>query len=225
MKKRARTALTALLAAGCLAALSCALRLPPDDSARALEEAPPSDFRPPRLGEETPDFRLPDLEGRALRLAELRGRIVVLEWIDPDCSFVQYAHRSGTLRALAERLPREGVAWIAINSTGRGKPGSSREENRRFCAEHQLETPVLLDATGEVGRAYGATKAPELFVLDENGVLAYAGPPDNAPFGQVKGGGPLVSYVEETVRALRTGAAIEPRRAKSYGCAIRYAAD
>ena len=219
-------ALGALLLTGLtsLGALACALRLPPSDAEQAAAPAPVLPLRPPRLGEETPDFVLLDLDGRPLRLAELRGRIVVLEWLDPHCSFVQYAHRAGTLRELAERLPREGVSWIGINSTGLGKPGSGLEENRRFCAEHGLAARVLLDPEGEVGRAFGATRAPELFVLDENGLLAYSGPPDNAPFGKVKGGGALQSYVEETVQELRAGRGIQARRTKAYGCAIRYAA-
>ena len=45
-----------------------------------------------------PDFTLPDLDGNQVTLSSLRGKIVVLEWFNPECPFVRYAHSDGPLR-------------------------------------------------------------------------------------------------------------------------------
>lgn len=211
------------LAAGLLCAASCSLRIPRDEE--AAQPDAPATVAPAaaRVGEEAPDFELFDLEGKPVRLAELRGRIVVLEWFDPGCTFAEHGHRAGSLKELSRRLTEGGVVWLAVNSSGAGKPGSAPEENRGFVEQHALGFPILLDPSGEVGRAYGAAKVPQTFVIDENGVLAYAGPADNAPFGMVKGGGPVIAYVEEVVDALRAGRPVEKRKTKLYGCAIKYA--
>lgn len=224
--KRARGRGFARLAVALALVAACAVRKPKDDAehvsaAPAAEAEAPA--RPPRVGEEAPDFVLTDLEGHGVRLAEFRGRIVVLEWFDPNCVFVETGHTGGELARLTRELASEGVVWLAINSTGPGKPSSSPERNRRFAQEHELSAKILLDPTGRVGRSFGATLSPEVFVIDENGALAYRGPADDAPFGKVKGGGAPTVYVEQVIDALREHRAPERVRAKVYGCAIKYA--
>ena len=55
------------------------------------------------LGAAVPDFTLSDLEGNRVSLSELTGKIVVLEWFNPDCPFVRYAHRKGPPVGMGER--------------------------------------------------------------------------------------------------------------------------
>ena len=53
------------------------------------------------LNEKVPEFSLPDLHGTLKNIAQFRGKIVVLEWFNPDCPFVSYAHLDGPLRDMA----------------------------------------------------------------------------------------------------------------------------
>jgi hypothetical protein len=140
-----------------------------------------------KLGEAAPAFSLPDLEGKTVNLSDFAGKTVVLEWFNPDCPFVKYAHgEDGPLRTLAKDRSGE-VVWLAINSGAPGKQGAGAERNREATKEYAIEHPILLDESGSVGQAYGATNTPHMFVIDGSGKLVYAGALDNAPMGKVKG--------------------------------------
>lgn len=139
------------------------------------------------LGEPAPTFSLPDVEGNTINLADYAGKTVVLEWFNPDCPFVKYAHdQAGPLRTMAKDRG-DAIVWLAINSGAPGKQGAGAERNREAKTEYAIEHPILLDEAGTVGRAYGATNTPHMFVIDPSGKLVYAGALDNAPMGKVKG--------------------------------------
>jgi peroxiredoxin len=140
-----------------------------------------------KLGEPAPAFSLQDLEGKTVSLADFAGKTVVLEWFNPDCPFVKYAHGEGPLSTMAAEQTNLGVVWLAINSGAPGKQGHGAERNREAKAEWKLEHPILLDEDGKIGHAYGATSTPHMFVIDGEGKLIYAGGLDNAPLGRVDG--------------------------------------
>jgi peroxiredoxin len=139
------------------------------------------------IGEPAPGFSLPDLDGKTVSLADFAGKTVVLEWFNPDCPFVKYAHTEGPLAAMAVEQSEAGVVWLAINSGAPGKQGAGVERNREAAAEWKMSHPILLDEDGKVGHAYGATTTPHMFVIDGAGKLVYAGGLDNAPLGRVDG--------------------------------------
>ncbi len=140
-----------------------------------------------KLGEPAPAISLPDLDGNTVSLADFAGKTVVLEWFNPDCPFVVYAHGEGPLKAMAAEQGKAGVVWLAINSGAAGKQGHGAERNREAKAQWSIEHPILLDEDGKVGHAYGATSTPHMFVIDKDGKLVYAGGLDNAPLGRVDG--------------------------------------
>lgn len=137
-----------------------------------------------KLGEPAPAFELPDLDGNLVSLASFAGKTIVLEWFNPDCPFVKYAHGEGPLADLAAKQGDD-VVWIAINSGAPGKQGHGAARNREAKAEWKLDHAILLDESGVVGHQYGATTTPHMFVIDPAGTLVYAGGLDNAPLGRV----------------------------------------
>src|SRR4030042_6779888 len=97
-----------------------------------------------RVGESAPDFVLSDLEARVCRLAEQRGRIVVLNFWSVDCP-----HAERTDEILRRLRPAWGdrvmVWWLASNA-------NEADEQRKLAAHQRQVGPVLLDA-GRVGAA------------------------------------------------------------------------
>jgi peroxiredoxin len=176
------------------------------------------------LGKPAPDFTLPDLDGKSVSLADLKGKPVVLEWFNPGCPFVRAAHTAGSLKGLAAEQTAQGVAWLAINSGGPGKQGNGVEATRQGTATFGMQHPVLLDESGDVGRKYGAERTPQLYVINAEGVLVYRGAIDNSPDGEGQSpeGGKLVNYVVAALQAVRTGAPVEPAETKPYGCTVKY---
>lgn len=166
------------------------------------------------LGLAAPDFSLRNLDGQEVTLGALRGNIVVLEWFNPDCPVVKGAHEpGGTLADCADRAAEQGVVWLAINSGAPGKSGHGLEKNQAAKRRWGLSHAILLDPKGKVGRAFGATTTPEVFILDRRGVLAYHGAHDDR-----KG----TSYVDQTLAELMAGRKVSEPKTRNYGCGVKY---
>jgi AhpC/TSA family len=209
--------------------------------APALAEGPAHTPTPPgaaatqpsaELGKPAPDFTLTDTEGKPVRLRDLKGKTVVLEWFNPECPFVKHAHGKGPLVDLARRVAGPKLVWLSINSGAPGKQGHGREVNALGKKTFSIDNPVLLDETGVVGKAYGAIKTPHVFVIDPKGVLVYRGGVDNAPMGvpddarprpSAAKPGELVAYLENALGELRGKRAVALSDTPPYGCSVKYA--
>lgn len=176
------------------------------------------------VGKPAPDFKLKDTEGNEIGLAQHRGKIVVLEWFNPECPFVKRSHTKGSLKGLAPTLVDKGVVWLSINSGAPGKQGAGAEKSKAGAEALGVKNPILLDESGAVGKLYGATNTPHLFVVDPDGVLVYAGAIDNSPDaeGESPEGGKLVNYVTEAIAAVTEKRPVSVSQTKAYGCSVKY---
>jgi peroxiredoxin len=175
------------------------------------------------LGKPAPDFELKDLDGKVVKLSDYKGKVVVLEWFNPECPFVVRGHgEGGSLRGQAERVSKDGIVWLAINSGAEGKQGADVEKNKKTRAEWKLPNPILVDAKGEVGRKYDAKTTPHMYVVDAKGMLVYRGAIDNAPSGKPEGDAKLVNYVDAALADVKAGKPVAKPEVKSYGCSVKY---
>ena len=186
----------------------------------------PADVKPTEakleIGKAAPAFELKDLDGKAVKLADYKGKIVVLEWFNPECPFVVRQHSEGPLKDAAAKATKDGVVWLAINSSGPGKEGNGVEKNKKAVADWKMAYPVLVDEDGTVGMAYGSKNTPTMYIIDAKGMLAYHGAIDNASEGKPEGG-TLVNYVENALAELKAGKAVSKPETKPYGCGVKYA--
>jgi peroxiredoxin len=150
-------------------------------------------------------------------LANYSGKTVVLEWVNPDCPFVQRHYRAGTMSALAAKYGAKGVVWLAVNSTN----SMSRSDNTRWAASNGLPYPILDDHEGEVGRLYGARTTPHIFIIDKTGTLVYKGGIDDDPDGKKQGS--AVNYADKALEEVVNGRSVSTPETKPYGCAVKYA--
>lgn len=173
------------------------------------------------VGEPAPSFELRALDGATHDLASLRGKVVVLEWFNPDCPFVRYAHdEGGPLHTAAKDANAQGVVWLAVNSGAPGQQGHGIERNKRAAQEWNLEHPILVDASGAVGRSYGAKTTPHMYVIDDAGILVYQGALDDAPLGKKEG--KPTRYVIDALTDLAASRAVSAKETKPYGCSVKY---
>jgi peroxiredoxin len=191
--------------------------------ALAAEPKPAAAAAPSDLGP-APDFTLKDLDGKAVKLADFKGKTVVLEWFNPECPYVKAAHGKGSLVDTAARQTKNGIVWLAVNSGAPGKQGHGVATNKEGVAKWKMSHPVLIDEDGKVGRAYGATNTPHMYVVNKDGRLVYRGAIDNSPDGEGDSpeGGKLVNYVDMALADLAAGRPVAIKETKAYGCSVKY---
>ncbi|HSI05879.1 MAG: thioredoxin family protein [Myxococcota bacterium] len=172
------------------------------------------------VGNKAPDFTLSTTDGKKVSLHDFAGKTVVLEWFNPDCPFVKFAHGDkGPLVAQPKRATGEGVVWLAVNSSAPGKQGNGTERNVKAAKEYGMSYPILLDSDGKVGKLYGAKTTPHMYVIDKEGVLRYNGALDNAPLG--KADGSAINFVDAAIKGVATGK-VEKAQTEAYGCSVKY---
>ena len=169
------------------------------------------------VGQPAPGFTLKDQDGAEVDLAKLRGKIVVLEWTNPDCPFAQRHAEAKTMSKLADRYRGKGVVWLGVDSTSY----LDAARDRTWRSEHKLPYPVLDDHKGTVGTAYGAKTTPHMFVIDGSGTVVYAGAIDDDATGDK--GKQARNYVAEALDEVTAGQPVKLAETKPYGCSVKYA--
>ena len=184
--------------------------------AAALAVAPAAFAGGASVGDSAPDFTLADLEGAQVTLSKIEG-VRVLEWVNPDCPFVQRHYTAGTMKTLASDYGAKGVTWLTINSTNY----MTAEANQKFAQAHGLTQTILLDQSGAVGHLYGAATTPHMFVIDAGGKIVYAGAIDSDPRGTAGSG--AINYVAAALDELLAGKPVTTPETTPYGCSVKYA--
>jgi peroxiredoxin len=172
------------------------------------------------VGQAAPAFTLQDLDGATHSLSDFADKVVVLEWINPNCPVSDRHAREKTMTELADRHGE--VVWLAINSTNADHGDYlAPAEHKAWAAEHGIDYAILVDQTSETGRAYGARTTPHMFIVDEAGTVAYNGAIDDDPPGR-KAKDERTNYVDGGLVAHAAGQAVDPATTKPYGCSVKY---
>lgn len=195
---------------------------PPPAVAAAPAAAAPAAAAQAKIGQPAPDFSLPDLDGKTVKLADYKGKTVVLEWFNPECPFVVQSHRAGGLKDTAARYTEKGIVWLAINSGSAGKQGHGKEKNVKAKGDFSMGHPILLDESGAIGRAYGAQRTPHMFVIDPKGILVYAGAIDSTKGGEPEKDEKVTNYVEAALGAVAQSKAVSTPETEAFGCSVKY---
>ena len=114
--------------------------------------------------------------------------------------------------------------WLTLISSvpgtqGHVKPAEADELTRTRKA---VPTAVLLDTKGDVGKLYGATNTPHMYVIDRGGVLVYAGAIDDRPTSRRADVQGAQNYVREALQAVTGGQPVKTPVTRAYGCTVKY---
>lgn len=145
---------------GALGALGALLARP------SLAADPPARRVPWPRGAPTPALELPDLDGRPWKLAEQRGRVVVLNFWATWCPPCR--EEMPSLELMAQRHEADGLLVMAVNF----KEGGTTI--RRFMEQEAMSLPVLRDADGAAARAFGARVFPSTVLIGRDGRAAFS---------------------------------------------------
>jgi peroxiredoxin len=169
------------------------------------------------IGKAAPDFSVKDVNGKTHKLADYKGKIVVLESYNLDCPYVQNHYNTGAMQELQGNLSAKGVEWVTVNSSYDNSDRAKKE-----AEEKKLKSTVVYDPKGAIGKAYGFKTTPHVVVIDKDGKVAYNGAIDDkaATEGDPRG---AKNYVKDVVAKLQAGEAVTVAKTKPYGCGVKYA--
>lgn len=177
-----------------------------------------------KIGDPAPAFTLTDTDGKTVKLADFKGKIVVLEWFNPGCPYIHKHHDpeigNMTFNKLYSEYNSKDVVFLAINSSAKGMEGNGKDVNAKAKGDYKMEYPILLDEDGTVGRAYGARTTPHVFIIATDGTLAYNGAIDNSTDPKKAGD---KNYAKVALDELLAGKKVSTSETKPYGCGVKYA--
>lgn len=191
----------------------------------AFVMSPAVSFAAASIGNAAPAFTLTDSAGEPRALEDFAGKKVILEWTNHDCPFVKKHYGSQNMQSLQSRYTEQGVVWLSIISSAKGKQGhvSAEQANALTQSRGAKPTYILFDESGEVGRAYGAKTTPHMYIIDEQGILKYNGAIDSISSANPADIAKAENYVDSAMAALAKGEPIQKTKTRPYGCSVKYA--
>jgi peroxiredoxin len=176
------------------------------------------------VGEKAPEFALESAAGGSVKLAQYRGKFVVLEWVNPECPYVRKHYGSSNMQGLQKEYTARDVVWLSINSTRAGHPEHKKpaEMSGWMRQMNAAPTATLLDPKGNVGRAYGARTTPHMYIVDPKGVLVYAGGIDDKRSTDPADVKTAKNYVRAAMDELLAGKKVSEASTAPYGCSVKY---
>ena len=179
----------------------------------------------PVVNQPAPVFSGAAADGSTIKLADLRGKTVVLEWTNHECPFVVKHYESGNIPSLQKAAVDKGIIWLQVITSAPGKEGHVDGETARKLNEQRGATPTntVLDQDGAIGKLYGATNTPQFFIIDPQGVLVYKGGIDSIPSADQSDIAKAENYVKAALADLDAGRKVAKASTKPYGCSVKYA--
>jgi peroxiredoxin len=183
-----------------------------------------SSARAAQVGSPAPGFAGTDSNGKTQTLAEYRGKYVVLEWHNHDCPYTAKHYQSGNMQSLQKQWTAKGVVWLTVISSAPGQQGymDATQENAYVAKSGAKPTAVILDPSGAIGHLYDARTTPDMFIIDSNGKLIYAGAIDDHATTDVSDIKSSKNYVSAALTEAMAGQPVETAYTRPYGCSVKY---
>ncbi|NWG72050.1 MAG: thioredoxin family protein [Parvularculaceae bacterium] len=178
----------------------------------------------PEIDAPAPAFSAMTASGKSISLADFKGKPVVLEWTNDGCPFVKKHYETGNMQETQTAAKEAGMVWISVISSAPGKQGHADPTRANQLTVERGAKPdfVILDESGEVGRAYDAKTTPHMFLIDADGVLRYDGAIDDQPSANHATVDGASNYVLLAINSVKNGEPVTLKRTKPYGCSVKY---
>ncbi len=178
----------------------------------------------PDLGKPAPLFTAVDSNGKTWSLADLKGKIVVIETTNYECPYVRKHYSAKNMQTQQREAAAKGVVWLTSASSATGEQGyvTAQQANDLTKSRDAAPAAVLLDPQSKIARAYGATVTPHMYIIDANGILVYKGGIDSIPSADTADIPKAKQYVRVGLEELLAGKPVTNSSTRPYGCSLKY---
>jgi peroxiredoxin len=166
-----------------------------------------------RAGDPAPEISAPDATGKEQKLADYKGKYIVLEWTNPGCPFVKRQYESHTMQDAQKAAEAKGAVWFTV-----GTGHSKTDWAKRLADTGATPTAVLPDADASIAKAFGAKTTPHMFVIGPDGKVIYEGAPDDGGDNAKE----AKNYVLTAIEEAQAGKPVSKPDTKPYGCGVHY---
>lgn len=176
------------------------------------------------VGQAAPAFTVTDTGGKAVSLADFKGKTVVLEWVNPGCPYVRKHYDSANMQTTQKGAAGKNVVWLAVNSTAQGHGDYKKPADMAawMTSQKAAATSTLMDSDGKTGKAYGARTTPHMYIVDAKGTLVYAGGIDDKPTANPADIKTANNYVNAALADIAAGKPVANASTRPYGCSVKY---
>lgn len=122
-------------------------------------------YEPLTVGKEAPDFSLPNLEEKTVRLSDYRGKVVFLNFWATWCKPCR--EEMPSMDVLYKNFEREGLVVLAVSIDR----VTTKKDIPPFITSMNLTFPVLVDSWGQTDKRYKLMGVPETYIIDQQGIL------------------------------------------------------
>ena len=124
-----------------------------------------SKYEPPKVGKAAPDFALVDLNDKEVRLSNLRGKVVFLNFWATWCKPCK--EEMPSMEVLHKNFEKDGLVVLAVSIDR----VTTTKDIPPFIKSMNLSFPVLIDSWGKTDMPYKRMGVPETFIIDQEGVI------------------------------------------------------
>ena len=190
----------------------------------AVALVPVSAFATSDVGKPAAAFSAPDSNGKVWSLADLKGKVVVLETSNQDCPYVRKHYNSTNMQTQQREADARGVVWLTVASSAPGEQGfvTAGEANQLTQKRNAAPAAFLLDPQSRIARAYGATVTPHMYIIDASGTLVYKGGIDSIPSSNVADVPKATQYVRVALDQVLAGKPVAEASTRPYGCTLKH---
>lgn len=178
--------------------------------------------QPVSVGTTAPDFSLENVDGTTVSLSDYNNEkgVMVIFSCNPCPYVIAYEDR---MISLHNEFAPQGYPVVFINPNAADlQPEDSMEEMKIRASEKNYPFPYLKDEDQSVYKAYGATRTPEIFLLQNQGngefLVTYTGTVDDNYQDE---SAVTASYASDAVNALLAGETPDPATTVAIGCTIK----
>jgi hypothetical protein len=177
-------------------------------------------IRPLPIGSSIPlaEEKMKDISGKQVSIKDaMQTNGVLVMFSCNTCPYVM-KNQARTLQ-LAAFARQNNIGVILLNSNEADRSdGDSYSAMQSYAKGQGYDFYYAVDSDSKLANAFGASRTPEVYLFDANGVLQYKGAIDDNPSN---GNDVKRSHAKEAIREMAAGKPVTVKESRSMGCGIK----